>query len=1257
VLVNEGSYPETVIVDKEVTLKGEQAGVCAKGRAGTQSIIRVASGNIAAVEIRKSKVTVDGFQFDLQGANPPWTILANNKTGGGIFEQVQILNNEFIGNPLTDPINDTFPGGIYLWSAEDARFECNYFNDLGQHAVFMGNTSDGTIYRNNDSFSNFNSNFSTHVGPHTGVVVENNRAVEDSLILFNIDNSTIQTNTFTASQALSSRIYVGGGSDTLLVRGNTFNGARGPLIQVFDAGFGYGTNSNITARNNRITTGVAWLTDNFSLIDFRAVGGTNLIEANHITVTASSFTGVVNSFFGIGVRGAMGPTTIQGNVLNGGNVDSGAPGESAGILLRDTLTAGSVVDVRKNTISGFNNGIEAWAYPTGVDAQVNRNAVANNNLAGIKSASIDTLNAECNWYGAASGPSGLGSGSGSAALGTLRFAPWLASSDLNGSCVLPKLTIVKSMVGPAPADDWSFTGPNGGFTLPKAGGSTTFVDLAPGAYTISETAVPGYQTTVTCSSGATGTTSVGVTLGINDNVTCTFTNVALGKIVLEKQTLPNGATGVFTFTGILTGTIGDGGQLTRDGVAPGAYAVTELNPEPAFFTTDIFCDDGASSTPSTWDLTARTATFQVDAGETVKCVFTNTERSDLTVIKVPSTSLAGMNETVLYTYRVINNGTLTINDLVAVDDRLGPVTLATTTLTPSTETSGTLTYLVTEADLPGPLVNTVVVTGTPISGPRVVVSDTATVNVQANPQLTIIKTPNLLNATVGSTVNYSYRIINSGDVTLHNLTAVDDKLGSLPLNTTTLAPGGETITSASYVVQESDLPGPLVNVVQVSALSPTNDLVSASQTAAVALTSSSLLRVEKTPSVTTAQVGDTITYTYRVTNLGNVTVQALVAKDDQLGVITLGATTLAASASTTATASYVVQEADLPGPLVNTVVVTGTKSGGETIVGSTGAVVLLTSQPAITLEKSVDQSTAVAGDSLTYRYRVVNTGDVSLSNLTLIDNKIGSVPLGVGQLLPGGVVTGTALYVVAQGDLPGPLVNTATVTAQAPAGPPVTASDSASVTLRRLGLVLTKTVGVAGVGPACATGTILVVPVNTTVSYCYTVRNTGEVALSLHALGDNQLGSIFGGVSFHLAPGQAISTAALGIPITATIQGEVTNIATWSATTDLAAGLPGAARTVTASAAATVRMSKDDEDADTDTIPDNVEGADDVDGDGLPNFLDPDSDNDGAPDAQEVGPDPQIPQDSDGDGIPDFVDPDTPGASEQLLFLPLVKTQ
>ena len=51
-------------------------------------------------------------------------------------------------------------------------------------------------------------------------------------------------------------------------------------------------------------------------------------------------------------------------------------------------------------------------------------------------------------------------------------------------------------------------------------------------------------------------------------------------------------------------------------------------------------------------------------------------------------------------------------------------------------------------------------------------------------------------------------------------------------------------------------------------------------------------------------------------------------------------------------------------------------------------------------------------------------------------------------------------------------------------------------------------------------------PEGTTVYYCYTVTNTGDVAFGLHTLTDDVLGTIFTGLAYTLAPGASVNTVA-----------------------------------------------------------------------------------------------------------------------------------
>ncbi len=98
-------------------------------------------------------------------------------------------------------------------------------------------------------------------------------------------------------------------------------------------------------------------------------------------------------------------------------------------------------------------------------------------------------------------------------------------------------------------------------------------------------------------------------------------NIAcLGGIIVEKQTDPDGAPDSFTFTGNAAGSISDGQQIVVSGLLPGTYTSSEDVP-PGWTLDNISCDDNNSSG------SGNTATFNLEAGETVKCTFTN--RTDL----------------------------------------------------------------------------------------------------------------------------------------------------------------------------------------------------------------------------------------------------------------------------------------------------------------------------------------------------------------------------------------------------------------------------------------------------------------------------------------------------------------------------------------------------------------------------------------------------------------------------------------------------
>ncbi|MBP8294221.1 MAG: hypothetical protein KAX65_15700, partial [Caldilineaceae bacterium] len=312
---------------------------------------------------------------------------------------------------------------------------------------------------------------------------------------------------------------------------------------------------------------------------------------------------------------------------------------------------------------------------------------------------------------------------------------------------------------------------------------------------------------------------------------------------------------------------------------------------------------------------------------------------------------------------------------------------------------------------------------------------------------------------------------------------------------------------------------------------------------------------------------------------------------------------------------------------------------------------------AIAVSKLASVATANVGDAVVYTFRITNSGTVNLNNVSAVDDKLGTVALDATSLAPGAAASGLITYTVQPGDLPGPLVNTLTATALSAGGNPVQAQTGAAVNLINAAFTFTKTVGILGISPECTAATDLLVPIDTTVVYCFRVENTGAATLLLQALTDSHLGNLPLPANTVVAPGASYIVTA-----TATLTESVTNVATLTAGVAADASRSAFDLIVARTTSATARISAATDDQDGDSIPDNVEGAGDVDGDNVPNFLDPDADGDRIPDRNEVGTDPNNPIDSDGDGIPDFLDPDKPTALEpgeepamnNRLFLPLV---
>ena len=198
----------------------------------------------------------------------------------------------------------------------------------------------------------------------------------------------------------------------------------------------------------------------------------------------------------------------------------------------------------------------------------------------------------------------------------------------------PKLTLVKEVNNKdLPEDlrkvkeDWTITA-TGPTTISGDGGVTSGADFKAGTYTLSETDnIPGFTSANGWScKGATLQEGNKITLKVGDVASCKIINESTyGKVVVEKQTTPDGSNSLFEFNPSWSEThfsLSDGQQHDSGWLVPGQYSVSEIVPT-GWELTDIVCNDNNSGSSAA---AGNTANINLDANETVTCTFTNTQR-------------------------------------------------------------------------------------------------------------------------------------------------------------------------------------------------------------------------------------------------------------------------------------------------------------------------------------------------------------------------------------------------------------------------------------------------------------------------------------------------------------------------------------------------------------------------------------------------------------------------------------------------------
>ncbi len=419
---------------------------------------------------------------------------------------------------------------------------------------------------------------------------------------------------------------------------------------------------------------------------------------------------------------------------------------------------------------------------------------------------------------------------------------------------------------------------------------------------------------------------------------------------------------------------------------------------------------------------------------------------------------------------------------------------------------------------------------------------------------------------VGDTVTYSFTVTNTGNVTITNIT-ISDPLVTVNGGPIDLIPGAvdtDTFTATYEITLDDINAGAVFNLATVQGEDPNGDPVTDDSEDPTPVDPSevdpdcpdcTVTTLDQTPSLELLKdgvyvdtngdgitnVGDTVTYSFTVTNTGNVTITNITISDP-LVTVNGGPIDLIPGAvdTDTFTATYEITLDDInAGAVFNLATVQGEDPNGDPVTDDSEdptpvdpsevdpdcpdcTVTMLDQTPSLELLKDgvyVDTNgdgITNVGDTVTYSFTVTNTGNVTITNITISDPLV-TVNGGPIDLIPGAVDTDTftATYEITLDDInAGAVFNLATVQGEDPNGDPVT-DDSEDPT----------PVDPSEVDPDCPDCTVTtldqtpslellkdgvyvdtngdgITNVGDTVTYSFTVTNTGNVTITNITISD-----------------------------------------------------------------------------------------------------------------------------------------------------------
>ena len=273
---------------------------------------------------------------------------------------------------------------------------------------------------------------------------------------------------------------------------------------------------------------------------------------------------------------------------------------------------------------------------------------------------------------------------------------------------------------------------------------------------------------------------------------------------------------------------------------------------------------------------------------------------------------------------------------------------------------------------------------------------------------------------------YSFKVTNTGEETLYNVMVTDPKISNIFGIDSTLAPDDMTTGYGVYVLKPWDIRKGVVHN-KAFAKGEDSDGLPAKD---VAVEWKYIPKIDLDKEFVKwidngnwkVDAGDKFIYKYTVTNTGEETLYDVTVWDNKIPFIIGIDPTLDSGEMTMGFGSYTLKHKDIrKGFVRNKAFAKGEDADG---LPAKDMDVVWKGIPKIDLDKEFkrwidknDNGKMDKGDKFVYKYKVTNTGEEDLENVTLWDNKIGWINLSDTELDPGEMTMTTARYTLKHKDI------------------------------------------------------------------------------------------------------------------------------------------------------------------------------------------------------------------------------------------------